>query len=504
MSAPNAPHSESAEWSRRHFLRCIGIAATWPSALFREGLESHELLVNDVQTELNPTYVSRIVAVHNAEMLAQEITQARRDGMRVSICGSRHASGGQGFASDSTLLDTSTFNRVLNFDRDAGTIEVESGTTWSDLMSFYLSAQKGQPDQWGIAQKQGGLDRLTMGGTLSANAHGHTLTRKPIVGDVESFELIDASGSSVLCSRTRNAELFRLAIGGYGLFGAIARVKLRLIRRQKLVRRVEWARSSDLIRLVEGYTRQGALYGDFQYSIDSRSDDFVRRGILTVYFPAAVREMPAEGTCEFSDSDLAQLLYLAHTNKAEAFRAYAALSLRGDGEIVWSDTHQYSPYPRYYHHSIDQRMHSVHPGTDTLAEVYVSRGELPDFLEEARSALKARHVNVIYGTVRFIRKDDETFLPWAREDYACVIFTIHVDRNAHGLDQALSTFHDLTDMALHRGGSFYMTYERFADKKQIQTCYARFADFLHLKEGHDPTGVFDSNWYRYYRDLFEE
>ena len=56
----------------------------------------------------------------------------------------------------------------------------------------------------------------------------------PIVHDVESFTLINARGASVLCSRTANAELFSLAIGGYGLFGVIVTITLRLCPRVAL------------------------------------------------------------------------------------------------------------------------------------------------------------------------------------------------------------------------------------------------------------------------------
>ena len=34
---------------------------------------------------------------------------------------------------------------------------------------------------------------------------------------------------------------------------------------------------------------------------------------------------------------------------------------------------------------------------------------------------------MIYGTVRLIERDDETFLAWARDRYACVIFNLHVE-----------------------------------------------------------------------------
>ena len=51
--------------------------------------------------------------------------------------------------------------------------------------------------------------------------------------------LVDAGGQVLRCSRQENTELFRLAIGGYGLFGVIATVRLRLAPRQKIERVVE-------------------------------------------------------------------------------------------------------------------------------------------------------------------------------------------------------------------------------------------------------------------------
>ena len=45
------------------------------------------------------------------------------------------------------------------------------------------------------------------------------LGRGPIVDDVVAFTLVDAEGALRRCSREENAALFRLVIGGYGLFG---------------------------------------------------------------------------------------------------------------------------------------------------------------------------------------------------------------------------------------------------------------------------------------------
>jgi FAD/FMN-containing dehydrogenase len=108
--------------------------------------------------------------------------------------------GGQQFASGAVLVDTRKLARVLKLD---------------------------------------GADRLCLGGALAANVHGRGLRMKPIIDDVESLTLVDAEGKTHHCSRKENPELFRLAIGGYGLFGVIYSLTLRLAPRRKLQRTVE-------------------------------------------------------------------------------------------------------------------------------------------------------------------------------------------------------------------------------------------------------------------------
>src|SRR5579864_7477275 len=200
---------------------------------------SRSTVVNDIHSQLNGTSVARIVRPSTLTEIQNVVRAARTAHQALSIAGGRHAMGGQQFGTGTVLVDMRAMTRLLNFDRDAGTLEAEAGVFWPELISGYLSAQRGNDRQWGIAQKQTGTDRLTIGGTLAANAHGRGLTMKPFINDIESFRLVDADGEVLTCNRKENAELFRLAIGGYGLFGIVSSVTLRLVSRQKIRRVVE-------------------------------------------------------------------------------------------------------------------------------------------------------------------------------------------------------------------------------------------------------------------------
>jgi FAD/FMN-containing dehydrogenase len=168
--------------------------------------------------------------------LQRAVRRAGADRSAICIAGGRHAMGAQQFAAGATMLDMRPCSRVLRLDAATGIVDVEAGIMWPALIDELVRRQARSTRQWGIAQKQTGADRLTIGGALAANVHGRGLTMKPMIGDVESFVLIDAQGRARTCSRSENADLFKLAIGGYGLFGPIATVRLRLIPRQKIRR----------------------------------------------------------------------------------------------------------------------------------------------------------------------------------------------------------------------------------------------------------------------------
>ena len=111
---------------------------------------------------------------------------------------------------------------------------------------------------------------------------------------------------------------------------------------------------------------------------------------------------------------------------------------------------------------------------------------------------------LIYGTVRLIERDDESFLPWAKQPYACTIFNLHTVHSPEGLQRSQFAFRRLIDMAARRGGTYYLTYHRYATRNQVEACYAQFAEFLRLKKKYDPEERFQSDWYRHYRTMFAD
>lgn len=349
----------------------------------------------------------------------------------------------------------------------------------------------------GHSSKQTGADQLTIGGALAANIHGRGLTCPPFSADVVSFQLITASGESIVCSREREPELFSLVVGGYGLFGVVVAVTLKLVPRQKVERVVGLLSLPELLRAFETRVAEGYTFGDFQFATDPKMPGFMSDGVFSCYRPVDnTAPIPAHQV-RLSQADWRRLLYLAHVNKRKAFMEFADFYLRSSGQLYWNDTHQLNIYLDDYHQALDRHLGVSVPGTEMITELYVPRSRLVALMAAIREDFRVHDVNFIYGTIRLIKRDPDAFLKWAKDDYACVIFNLHVDHDTSGLARAGEEFRRLIDRAIEQGGSYFLTYHHLARRDQLLACYPEFPEFLRRKHRWDPEGRFASDWSRH-------
>jgi len=472
------------------------------------------VLLNDIHARLNPTEVHEVVTPTTEGEVVQAVRRAADQGLAISLCGGRHAMGGQQFGAGNLQLDLSRLDGVgpVDVDRvpadgdrvpadgDHVVVRAGAGVQWPQLAAALATSPLT------FRQKQTGADRLSLGGALSANVHGRGLQFPPFVSDVERFRLVDASGAVQVCSRTENAELFRRAIGGYGLFGVVTEVELRLVKRHKLRRVVEIAALDEVEASFDARLSQGFTYGDFQFMTDPTAPGFLNRGVLSAYLPVDDDAPVTASPTELSAEQWQQLLALAHDDKGRAFELYAGHYLATHGQVYLSDLHQMGVYVDGYHERMggpDRGQGGV-SASEMITEVYVPREQLTGFMRACREDFRAHQVEFIYGTIRVIEPDTETALPWAQGNRACVIFNLHVRHDPAGVAKAAADFRRIIDRALERGGSFFLTYHRWATAEQVRAAHPRFVEFLQAKRRFDPDERFASDWYRHWKALFAD
>ena len=247
--------------------------------------------------------------------------------------------------------------------------------------------------------------------------------------------------------------------------------------------------------------RDGYLYGDYQFATDATRDSFLRRGVFSCYQPVPLETPLTEHPTRFNPEDWARLTFYSHRYKRAPSRDSITVSedVRTDllGRLAAS-----AAYVDNYHADLDRALHAKVKATEMISEIYVQRSQLAAFMDGARAALRKRRANMIYGTVRLIERDDETFLAWARDRYACVIFNLHVEHTPAAIDAAAAAFRDLIELGIQHGGGYYLTYHRWARQDQVERCYPQFAEFLALKRRARSGRNLPEHWYRHYRKMF--
>lgn len=101
-----------------------------------------------------------------------------------------------------------------------------------------------------------GTKFVTLGGAIAADVHGknhHAVGS--IATFVESFELLIADGSTIVCSRVENERVFHATLGGMGLTGVIRRATLRMLRVPSAYIRVRHERASSLVDAIDALER---------------------------------------------------------------------------------------------------------------------------------------------------------------------------------------------------------------------------------------------------------
>ena len=192
-----------------------------------------------------------------------------------------------------------------------------------------------------------------------------------------------------VCSRERDAELFSLVCGGYGLFGAVYSAKLRLVPLRKLERVVEVRDLDGIMDAFDNRIAEGFLYGDFQFAIDPSSAEFLRRGVFSCYRPVADDAPIPDDQRALTREDWARLLYLTHADKAQAFTQYAEHYLATSGQLYYSDAHQFADYEDDYHRWLDEKLGATDRATEMITEIYVPRDRLADFMDDVARGLRA-------------------------------------------------------------------------------------------------------------------
>jgi len=445
--------------------------------------------VND-SSRMSYTLVREVRAPRTVAEIAEALQQAHAQNLKVSLSGARHTQGGQIASEHSLHLDMTGF-RAMSLDARNNVLAVQSGALWRDIQKF-LDAHGKSLDVIQVP------NYFTVGGTLGANAHGHNPDSGPVAATVKSLKIMLADGRIVRASREENQELFRLALGGYGLFGVVLEAEL-------------------LVRDNEIYTPSFHLvdYRDFPRYHQERlaGDPRTRYGhnLLSLSPASFLREIQVIRYRRIADTSKIPPLFepsLRTALERSISRAVYGLNVLGSWgkrlswflltRVLWPLSQKEQTRNRVMEEPFTHFSTGSDKEAQILQEYFVPRDRLAQFLDKAREVLRSHPLNLVLVSVRAVKKDPDAFLPYAKQDSFGVVFISNHAVSEAEYSRLSSVTRALIEAALSVSGTFYLPYRLVYGMDELRRSYPDIDRFFLLKRAYDPEGRFSNRFYERY------
>ncbi len=448
--------------------------------------------VIDDASALNPTPVRGVLFAESSTRSTSDVVAplllriADGSDPRLAIAGARHSMGGQSLLSGGWVLDTRPMNGI-RIDPDNQVMRVGAGATWREVVPA-LNAAGLSP-----AVMQSNHD-FTIGGSLSVNCHGWQVDRPPVAATVRGLRLLTADGTVVTCDQRQNPELFRLVLGGYGLFGVILDADLAVVPNVRYRPGFASVATGDYTTgfrelVYSSGSRVEMAYG--RLSVDPGS--FLQEAVIATFVPDPETRgavLPLKPP-EFVGLRRAVFRNSADSGAGKSLRWWLERTLGPwmTAPVSRNDLLN-EPAATYANGSPDT--------TDILHEYFVPQHRLADFVRAARKIIPAAGGNLLNVTVRDVRQDTRSVLRYADQDVFGLVMLFVQERSPAGEERMRALTRALIDAAIAEGGSFYLPYRLHATDAQLRRAYPTWETVVHAKRRYDPRGIFHNELYRRY------
>ena len=126
------------------------------------------------------------------------------------------------------MVSIAFLDRVLEVDKEAGTVRVEAGARVSQVVDELKPHGLTLQNYASIREQQ-------LGGFIQVGAHGTGAAIPPVDEQVIAFKLVTPAMGTIDVTRESHPELFDMARVGLGALGVIAEMTLQCVPAHKLV-----------------------------------------------------------------------------------------------------------------------------------------------------------------------------------------------------------------------------------------------------------------------------
>jgi FAD/FMN-containing dehydrogenase len=440
-------------------------------------------------SQLNLTKVDTIIQVPNDKLeiesqLKDILKYAKENKLKISIAGARHSMGGHTIYPNGIVLNMLPYKQ-MELDTTNNILTIGSGALWEDALKYL--------DKYGksISTMQA-FSSFSIGGSISVNGHGWQKDLPPISASVISFSLLTQDGKILNCSRQDNKELFNLVIGGYGLFGVILDVKLKVVEnialKYKYIRLSPENYISYYKKLISDNPNVNLVFGRLRIS----DKHFLEEATLNFFekVEAKISVLQNEKSTEAQ-----RLVFRGSVNSEYGKR------LRWDLETGMNRVSKNAIYSRNEllndHVSLIENKDTS--STDLLHEYFIPERNFTQYINDIKGILKNSKIDLLNITIRGVRQDNDSYLAYARENVFGFVFLFNQKKTDEQEREMKILTNQLVDIALKNEGTFYLPYRLHIDRDKMRKSYPNADKFFELKRKYDPDEIFNNKFYEHYK-----
>lgn len=372
------------------------------------------------------------------------------------------------------LILVRPYNYFLEFDRENGLIRCQAGVLLAEILETVV------PYGWFLSVTPG-TRLVTLGGAIASDVHGknHHLAGT-FSQSVTEFKLMTRDGQVVVCSATKNQELFRATCGGMGLTGVILEAKLKLQPIASSMINQVTIKTRNLAETFEAFDQ----YKESTYSVAwidcLASGPQLGRSLLMLGEHAQQGPLVYEGKQKLSvPFDFPSFVLNKYSIRAFNAAYYARASTGVSHQQVDLDA---------FFYPLD--------ALDNWNRIYGKKGFLQyqfvlpldrsyQGLEKILKKISSRGKGSFLAVLKLFGRANDNWLSFPMEGY-----TLSLDfKMESGL---LGLFDELDKIVLDNGGRFYLAKDARITKEKFESGYRDIEKFRDLREAQQMNKRFNS------------
>lgn len=455
-------------------------AAAYPGGLAQQGGT-----VSDASC-LTRTPVFGVVRPANEDEVRTALAFAKENDLVVAVGGTQHAMGGQASYPGGLVVDMRGLD-AITVDEHARTVTVQAGATWHQVLEAV------HPVGLSVSTMPS-VDVLSVGGTISANAHGLDFRAGSLSSTIRSLRVMLADGTVHRVGPDQEPELFQAVVGGYGLFGVVLDAELDLVDSEMYRLRSSVIQHSDFPQVFASQVAADDAVRLTYTHLSTSPASLLQEAIVYTYERVDTAE-PVPPLKERATDRASRLIFnLARTGElGQRLRWVAQRELlprvRGCLQSRNEDLREAEACMvgrnQAMYESLGFLQNRLPQYTDVLHEYFLPPDQIVPFLDELRTQLDSHDAQLLSASIRSVHRED-IVLDYAQgERFSLVLYLSKEVSDEASADMASLT-RALVASSLALGGTFYLPYQQHYTREQVAQAYPRLKEFFATKRHYDP------------------